>query len=48
MIMKKKCAILLDEVSIMKCIEYNKNLDEIEGFEYLGTLGRTDKLVSQA
>lgn len=45
---EKKCAILLDEVSIMKYIEYNKILDEIEGFEDLGTLGRSNKLGSQA
>ncbi|CAI6353573.1 unnamed protein product [Macrosiphum euphorbiae] len=38
---EKKCVILLDEVSIMKSIEYNKILDEIEGFEDLGPLGRT-------
>lgn len=47
-IQEKKCAILLDEVSIMKSIEYNKVLDEIEGFEDLGTLGRTNKLGSHA
>lgn len=45
---EKKCAILLDEVSIMKSIEYIKILDEIEGFEDLGTLGRASKLGSQA
>lgn len=33
---------MLDKVSIMKSIEYNKVLDEIEGFEDLGELGRTD------
>ncbi|CAI6377798.1 unnamed protein product [Macrosiphum euphorbiae] len=38
---EKKCVILLDEVSIMKSIEYNKILDEIEGFEDLRHLGRT-------
>lgn len=32
----------------MKLIEYNKNLNEIEGFENLETLGRTNKLGSQA
>lgn len=46
--MKKKCVILLDEISIMKCIEYNSVLDEIEGYEGLGRLGRTDKLGSHA
>jgi len=38
---EEKCVFLLDEVSIMKSIEYNKILDEIEGFEDLGPLGRT-------
>jgi len=45
---EKKCVILLDKVSIMKAIEYNKSLDEIEGFEDLGSLGRTNKLGSHA
>jgi len=45
---EKKCAILLDKISIMKTIEYNKVLDEIEGFEDLGSLGRTNKLGSHA
>lgn len=45
---EKKCAILLDEISIMRTIEYNKVLDEIEGFEDLGSLGRTNKLGSHA
>lgn len=34
----RKCVILLDEMSILKCIEYNKALDMIEGFEDLGRL----------
>lgn len=45
---EKKCVILLDEVSIMKSVEYNKTLDEIEGFEDLGLIGRTHKLGSNA
>lgn len=45
---EKKCTILLDEVAIMKTLEYNKLLDEIEGYEDLGTLGRTDKIGSPA
>jgi len=36
---EKKSVILLDEISIMKCVEYNKILDLIEGFEDIGTLG---------
>jgi len=45
---EKKCVILLDEVSIMKSVEYNKIVDEIEGFEDLGSIGRTQKLGSHA
>lgn len=47
-VQEKKCAILLDEVSIIKTIEYNKVLDNIEGLEDLGTLGRTNKLDTHA
>lgn len=39
---ERKCVILLDEISIMKCIEYNKNLDIIEGFEDIGMLSQTE------
>lgn len=45
---EKKCVILLDEVHIMKAIEYNKILDEIEGYEDLGTFGRFNKISSVA
>lgn len=45
---EKKCVILLDEVSIMKSVEYNKIIDEIEGFEDLGSIDRTQKLGSHA
>lgn len=45
---EKKCTILLDEVAIMKTLEYNKVLDEIEGYEDLGKLGRTNKIGFQA
>jgi len=45
---EKKFTILLDEVAIVKTLEYNKVLDEIEGFEDLRTLGRTNKIGSQA
>jgi hypothetical protein len=41
-----KLVILLDEISIMKCIVYNKTLDVIEGFEDIGTLGRSRKIGS--
>jgi len=45
---EKKVIILLDEISIKKAIEYNKALDIIEGYEDLGTLGRTNKIGSYA
>lgn len=45
---EKKCVIMLDEVSIMKAVEYNKFLDLIEGIEDLGPLGRTDKIGTHA
>lgn len=44
----KKCVILLDEMSILKCIEYNKALDMIEGFEDLGPLGRSPNYAKHA
>ncbi|XP_026819549.1 uncharacterized protein LOC113558273 [Rhopalosiphum maidis] len=37
-----------NEISIKKAIEYNKALDIIEGYEDLGTLGRTNKIGSYA
>lgn len=44
----KRCVILFDEMAIMKCMEYNKTLDIIEGFEDLGPLDRYPKLVKHA
>lgn len=38
---QKKCTILLDEVALMKCLEYNKTLDLIEGYQDLGPYGRS-------
>lgn len=43
---EKKYVILLDEIPIMKCVEYNKILDLIEGFEDTETLGRTNEIGS--
>lgn len=45
---EKKCAILLDEMAIIKYIEYNTFLDEIESFEDLGSLGKSNKPRSHA
>lgn len=44
----KKCVILLDEMAISKCIEYNKTIDLIEGFQDLGSLGRSSKFAKHA
>lgn len=38
---QNKCTILLDEVALMKCFEYNKTLDLIEGYQDLGPYGRS-------
>ncbi|KAL4126427.1 hypothetical protein QTP88_010649 [Uroleucon formosanum] len=45
---ERKCVILLDEMAIKKYIEYNKTLDEVEGFEDLGSLGKSNKPGSHA
>jgi len=44
----RKCVILLDEMSILKCIEYNEALDIIEGFEDLGPLGCSSNYAKHA
>lgn len=44
----RKCIVLHDEMSILKCIKYNKTLDMIEGFEDLGLIGRTSKYAKHA
>lgn len=44
----KKCVVLLDEMAVSKCIEYNKTIDLIEGFQDLGSLGRNSKLAKHA
>lgn len=43
----RKCVILHDEMSILKCIEY-KALDMIECFEDLGSLGWSSKYTKHA
>lgn len=45
---KKKCTILLDEVALMKALEYNKTLDLVEGFQDLGTCGSSSTISKQA
>ena len=34
--MQKACVVMFDEMTIMKNLEYNKNIDVVEGFEDLG------------
>lgn len=34
--MERACSIVFDEMSIKKCMEYNKSLDYIEGFQDIG------------
>lgn len=42
------CTVMFDELSIKDCLEYNPHLDFIEGFEDLGTLGRTKERAHSA
>ena len=35
----KLCAIIFDEMSIIEAIIYNKEVDNVEGFQDLGSLG---------
>lgn len=45
---QKKCVVLLDEVSLMKCLEFNKALDFIEGYQDLGQFGRSSEASKNA
>lgn len=45
---EKKCVIMIDEMAIKYCLEYNKSLDMIEGYEDLGHLGRSNRLAKLA
>lgn len=42
------CAIVLDEMSIKENVSYNKERDEVEGFEDFGTGGRTKYIANHA
>lgn len=45
----RNCALLFDDMKIMKCLEYNKKLDQIDGFVDLGEeLGRTNEEATEA
>jgi len=45
---EKKCVVMVDEMSIKYCLEYNKSLDIIEGYEDLGHLGRSNRPAKMA
>lgn len=45
---ERKCIICFDEMSLNECLEYNKHLDLIEGFEDLGHVGRKNKAANEA
>ncbi|CAI6371260.1 unnamed protein product [Macrosiphum euphorbiae] len=42
-VQEKKCVILIDEMSLKSCLEYNESLDMIEGYEDFGNLRRSGK-----
>ncbi|CAI6352667.1 unnamed protein product [Macrosiphum euphorbiae] len=42
-VQEKKGVILIDEMSIKSCLEYNESLDMIEGYEDFGNLRRSGK-----
>ncbi|CAI6351142.1 unnamed protein product [Macrosiphum euphorbiae] len=42
------CTLIFDEMKIKRFLEYSKVLDTVEGFEDLGTFGRTSAMASQA
>ncbi|KAL4083989.1 hypothetical protein QTP88_029305 [Uroleucon formosanum] len=41
------CTLIFDEMKIKQFLEYSKVLDIVEGFEDLGTFGRTSAIASQ-
>lgn len=45
---EKKCVLAFDEINIKECLEFNKKLDLLEGFEDYGPLGRTAKQATHA
>lgn len=42
------CTLIFDEMKIKRFLEYSKVLDIVEGYEDLGTFGRTSAMASQA
>lgn len=42
------CTMMFDEMKIKYYLEYSKFLDVVEGFEDLGSKGRSSKLAGQA
>lgn len=45
---EKQCTLIFDELKIKNFLEYSKYLDLVEGYEDLGSKGRTNKLAGQA
>ncbi|KAL4085131.1 hypothetical protein QTP88_027423 [Uroleucon formosanum] len=45
---EKYCTLVFDEMKIKNFLEYNKYLDLVEGYEDLGSKGRTNKFAGQA
>lgn len=45
---EKYCSLVFDEIKIKNVLEYNKYLDLVEGYEDLGSKGRTNQLAGQA
>lgn len=44
----KLCAIVLDEISLKKCVNYDVRKDELEGMDDFGHLGRTKCVANHA
>lgn len=47
-IQERRCVVMADEMSIKYCLEYNKSLDIIEGYEDLAHLGRSNRPAKMA
>lgn len=46
--MEKACVVLFDDMSIKQCLEYSPKYDLIEGFEDMGSLGRSSRIAKYA
>ena len=45
---EKQCVLVFDEMSIKQCVNYNKQFEEIEGFENFGINGKTKFVANHA